>query len=95
MSDHGDFCRDMRDHRRAQKDKWRSGGMKEEIAMAEKISKNFQTNNEGEHLILEIETDRGLRIVDFWPSTKKWKSRSGKASGYGVRNIISYFKLKT
>lgn len=47
----------------------------------------------GEHYVLTIGTRKGVAVVDFWPSTGKWLSRTGKAKGYGAKNIKAYFKL--
>lgn len=49
--------------------------------------------NNDEHYILEVQGDRGPCTVDFWPSTLKWSKRKSKATGSGVRSLVSYFKL--
>lgn len=44
--------------------------------------------------VLELHTDRGLRTVDYWPTSGTWKVRNGIGQGKGLRKFINYFKLK-
>lgn len=93
MSDYGDFCRDMRDYRRQQKDKFRyEGGMDQQIKIATEKSRNVEIKNDGEHYILDFMTQFGLKTVDFWPSTGKWKIRNSKKEGVSARGMIAYLK---
>lgn len=45
------------------------------------------------HLILEIKTDRGLTIVDFYTDNLTWFRRNSYAKGESVRSLKAYFKL--
>jgi len=44
--------------------------------------------------VIELHTDRGLRTVDYWPSSGTWKVRNGIGQGKGIDKFINYFKLK-
>lgn len=50
----------------------------------------FESKNNGVHLI--ITSDIGL--IDFWPSTGKFKVRSRTKYGRGVKNLINAIKRK-
>lgn len=43
----------------------------------------FETKNGGVHLIVEGSSG----YIDFWPSTGRWKTRSG-LSGFGVKKLM-------
>ena len=93
MSDYGDFCRDMREHRSKQKEKFRyGGGMDAAIKTATEKASHFEVHNDGEHYVIEYLTVYGLKTVDFWPSTERWKQRKGHAEGIGARRMVKYFK---
>lgn len=93
MSDYGDFCRDMREHRRKQKDNFRyGGGMDQAIKTATEKARNVEINNNGEHYVLEFMTQFGLKTVDFWPSTQRWKIRKSKKEGISARGMVAYLK---
>jgi len=51
----------------------------------------FESKNNGVHLI--VTSDLGL--IDFWPSTGKFKVRSQTKYGRGVKNLINLIKRKT
>jgi len=48
----------------------------------------FESKNNGVHLI--VTSDLGL--IDFWPSTGKFKVRSQTKYGRGVKNLINLIK---
>ena len=45
------------------------------------------------HLVLEITTDRGATIVDFYTDNLTWFRRRSYAKGESVRSLKAYFKL--
>ena len=80
-SELGETYAGMRDHK-----KERAARRREE-AVKELESKGifFTIHNNGAHIICEFED----RIVDFWPGTTYWKSRTGK-TGEGIKKLIAY-----
>lgn len=54
----------------------------------------YEIKNNGEHYILDVQTDRGLKKVDWYPSTGYWKSRIGKAKGARIHNLKKYYRLE-
>ena len=47
----------------------------------------FESKNRGIHLVV---TGRYDELFDFWPSTGKYKNRSGSVQGRGVRNLLRH-----
>ncbi len=47
----------------------------------------------GEKYVIEVLTERGARMVDWWTATGLWKIRSGKAEGRGIYSMGRYFQL--
>lgn len=46
----------------------------------------FAIKNEGMHLIVE----GPVGLVDVWPTTGKWISRSDQKQGFGLRELLLY-----
>lgn len=47
----------------------------------------------GEKYVINVSTERGDRLVDWWTSTGKWKVRKGTGEGVGINKMARYFKL--
>lgn len=48
----------------------------------------------GEKYVLNVNTEWGDRLVEWWTATGKWKVRKGKGEGVGVTKMVRYFRLK-
>lgn len=46
-----------------------------------------------EKYVLDIQTDRGNRVVEWWTATSKWRIRGGRAQGVGIYRMARYFNL--
>lgn len=46
-----------------------------------------------EKYIIVVDTQRGLRTVEWWPGTSLWKVKRGKGQGYGLYGLARYFQL--
>jgi hypothetical protein len=55
------------------------------------IDKNisFESKNYGVHLIV----NHNNKIIDFWPSTGKWKDRKKSHYCRGVKKLIAYIEV--
>ncbi len=48
----------------------------------------------GERYLIEIRSDYGPKIIEWWVSTGLWKVRGSNAKGYGLYKMVRYFKLQ-
>lgn len=93
MSDSAEFWKDLRDFNKAKKDEYiNDGRMNEEIRKAKTMSCSFTFFNEY-HMRITINTDKGLKDFDFWPTTRKWKSVRGNANGHGIDKLKAYLRI--
>lgn len=51
----------------------------------------FESKNGGVHLIVK---HNGF-IIDYWPSTGKFKDRKSEKYQRGIKNLVNYLKGKT
>lgn len=47
----------------------------------------------GEKYVINVNTERGDRLVDWWTSTGRWKVRKGTGEGVGLYRMARYFRL--
>lgn len=89
MGDVGDYWRDVKEFRKEKKDAYRAGQMKEDIRAVMNAFAHIEEKNYGEHLIV---TSNRAKTIDYWPSTKRWIVRRGRAKGYDVKSLLGYLK---
>lgn len=78
---------DMGDDFRALKQLGKEKRAKNTKSSTEILAKNrieFESKNLGAHLI--VNSNNGL--IDFWPSTGKFKLRSSDKYQYGIKNLL-------
>ncbi len=93
MGDMAEVFQAMRAHRRERKARYQAEELQGDLRLLDEFKVRKDIRNHGEHYILTITTDRGARVIDYWPSTGKWKVRGSRAAGYRVPNLLRYFKL--
>ena len=64
----------------------RAGNRMNSAKMLKEACIPFDVKNGGAHLLVEGDS----HFIDFWPGTGRWRCRSGKKGGFGVRNLIKY-----
>lgn len=79
MGDMGTIWRDQKRHSQCKRKMNREDSAR--ILIESGI--NFTSNNEGAHLIVQKDSI----IIDFWPGTGKYITRSGK-HGRGILNLL-------
>lgn len=89
MGDVGDYWNDVKEYYKEKKNLYRSGKMKEDISLVVNNSAHIEEKNGGEHLIVTAENGR---VIDYWPSTKRWISRRYKGKGYDTQSLVNYLK---
>lgn len=95
MGELGDYYRDWKEHRKEKKAQYQANDLPGDMELLGKLDGvTFEEKNNGEHFILSVTTDRGVRTIDYWPSTGFWKVRGGKASGARITHLQRYFKLQ-
>lgn len=55
------------------------------VDMLRKCGVAFTEHNNGYHLIVRHEGN----VVDYWPSTGRWRMRGGPCKGGGIRNLLA------
>ena len=95
MGELGEYYRDWKEHRKQKKAEYQQKELPDDFRLLHQLKGvTFEEKNGGEHFVLNITTDRGERLVDWWPSTGYWKVRQGKASGARLHHLQRYFKLE-
>ena len=88
MGDIGDYWREHKEYVQTKKNNYRS---KADGALA-KLSNagiDFRQLSHG-HYRISLTND----FIDYWPSTGKWRSKDGKATGYEVSSLIKEAKKR-
>ena len=80
MGDMGDDFRALKQHNKAKRAKNTKSST--EVLAENRIE--FESKNFGAHLI--VSSHKGL--IDFWPSTGKFKLRSADKYQYGIKNLL-------
>lgn len=94
MGDMGELFNAMREEKRERKRAYQKNDLPRDLAMLKRLKNvSYEIKNGGEHYILTVTTDRGERMVDYWPSTGYWKVRDSKAKGARIHHLKRYFKL--
>lgn len=93
MGDMRETWRLFNDAKRRRRDKYQRDIMPKDLATLEKLDVTFKVLNEGEHIIIQAETERGSQTIDYWPATGKWIVR-GSGNGYGIPRLERYLHLK-
>ena len=93
MGDMGDAFRAYKDYKREQKRKYQNEKMPKEMALMKGIAESLDSFNFGEHWVVNIKGNQGMEVVDWYPSTNKWKVRN-KGSGYGVGKLKKYLGVR-
>ncbi len=83
MGDMAEVFNDMK----AYKKKKRASNTESSTEVLKSRGVDFESKNNSAHLVVTFDSI----IVDFWPSTGKWISRSGR-SGRGVFKMLKAFK---
>lgn len=52
-----------------------------------------RTTEDGDRYVIEIDTDRGLKTVDWYTESGDWKVRNGRGEGQGIYKMARYFQL--
>jgi hypothetical protein len=73
---------------KAEKKKKKQSNLEFSTEFLTKKEINFESKNDGIHLIV---THNG-KVVDFWPSTGKWKDRKKERYSRGVRKLVNYLE---
>jgi len=83
MGDMGDIFRDMTEYKKQK----RASNTKNSTAILKLNNIEFESKNFGAHLIVKGEKE----LIDYWPSTGKFITRSGK-KGRGVKRLLKLCK---
>lgn len=94
MGDMGEYNRDYDEFKKQRKLHYQKNFMQADIERVVTASKCYKEYAGGQHLKLTFITQYGETRVDYWPSTGKWRAEIGKATGYGARSMLNYFKPK-
>jgi hypothetical protein len=85
MSDYGDMCREMRQHRREAKERLASNsGWAMELLQKSEFDYSIISHG---HLRVEGE-------VDYWPSTGTWFVLETKERGHGIKQLLKKLRSK-
>lgn len=83
MGDEGDFWRDVKPAMIERSKKKRASNREQSAEFLRVRGVQFESKNDGAHLIVQGKEE----VIDFWPGTGYFKTRSG-SKGRGVRNLI-------
>lgn len=89
----GEFYNDVKEAKRERKEGYQKNQMQGDLKWLRSFGFAIEEHNGGGHLTITVKTERGERLVDFWPQTGLWKVRDGRAEGRFVRNFVKYFRL--
>jgi len=89
----GEFFNDQKAAKKERKESYQKSQMPGDIAWLKSFGFPIEEHNGGGHFVVKVKTERGERVVDFWPPTGLWKLREGRAEGRFVRNLVRYFRL--
>lgn len=81
MGDMGDLYKAMRESKQAK----HSANRELYAKLLEQAGIKYTTKNYGVHLMVE---GGAIGIIDFWPGTGRWQTRSGE-KGRGIGKLIS------
>lgn len=82
MGDMGEMYRAWNDDKKER----RKRNLPRNVAALEKYGINFDSRNDGYHLVILHEG----KLVDFWPSSGKWRARVEKQKGFGVTSLLEW-----
>lgn len=85
MTEYGEFCREMREHRKEARERRQERTMKKSLDALAKAGVKYESRNDGYHFI--IRTPKG--VVNYYPTTEHY---NGLVSGDGVEGLIKELK---
>jgi len=92
MDDEGEYWHRYKS-RRDRKSFYVKNLMQNDLDLLKTLPVSIKLLSDANRYVIELHTDRGLRIVDYWPSSGTWKVRNGIGQGKGIQKFINYFKL--
>lgn len=93
----GEFFNDRRAHQRERKAWHQDNTVPIDKTVLVELGLEHHVEGDGaggEKFVIKVNSDYGPKIVDWWVSTGLWKVRNSKAEGYGLRRMVSYFRLR-
>jgi len=80
VSDTAAIYRALNTHRKEEKIKNRAEG----IAALNRSNLPYVSKNMGDHLVIT----HPVSLIDFWPTTRRWRIRKKKLSGFGFDELL-------
>lgn len=98
MSEESDMWREYRERKKEEKTWHQKNTLPKEKELVRKLPgvaviSVIDDGSGGEKYVLDIKTERGARVVDWWTSTGLWKVRKGRGEGVGIYRLARYFQL--
>ena len=80
MGDTAAIYRALNAHRKEEKAKNRTEG----LAALNRSNLPYVSKNTGDHLVIT----HPVSLIDFWPTTRRWRIRKKKLSGFGFGELL-------
>lgn len=81
----GDMFRAIKSERKQRK----ANNLQTNTEMLTELGIEFESCNAGYHLIIS----HNNKLVDFWPSSEKWKDRSDKVLCGGMAKLLKHLRV--
>lgn len=91
--DEGEYWFKYKQTQRDKKKHYKENILENELDLLKSLPVHIKEIKDNNRYVLELHTDRGLRTIDYWPSSGTWKVRNGIGQGKGIQKFINYFKL--
>lgn len=84
-------------------DKWKSkktpyqeNTLDKDLELLSKLPVSVKTEDDGAgriRSVIEVQSEKGMRTVDFWHSNGYWKLRRMRGEGFGIDKLAIFFKF--